>query len=436
MADGRLFLFAAATLVPFGRVADMYGAKRVFAAGILVYIFSAVVSGLAPNLSIVLVGRALTGVGAGMVFGTSIALLSLVFPTAERGKTIGVNVTAMFLGFIAGNLAGGFLSFYLGWRSLFFVALGLAVLDVIILASRVRGECELARSKAHDLPGMVLYSATIILAFFGLSSIGHDESVYSLLGCAVLGITFVGWERTRPSPLLMPSLIRNRDFALASVANLALQGALFSVPFMLSLYFQSVASFDSRVAGFFFIIPQSLTVALSPFEDQLADRLSPRSVAGVGCIVGASALLLLSVMDQGSSILVPISALALGGISIALFMPSVINWALSRVARSDYGVASSFTETTRLAGMTLSNAVFIVVSGLLLGSSPLDSAHASEFVGVVRASAFVFLVLCVFAAGVAIIGLRGRRRHGPTMPEIREENEVLESNGLSPGRTQ
>jgi MFS family permease len=113
------FLAAATFLVPLGRFADIYGVKKIFTAGIMIYGFSAFLCALAPSILFLIAARFLTGIGAAMIFGTSIALLSLVFPEEDRGIAIGINVTAMSAGFLLGFLAGGYLTSSVGWRGIF-----------------------------------------------------------------------------------------------------------------------------------------------------------------------------------------------------------------------------------------------------------------------------------------------------------------------------
>jgi len=151
------FIAAAALLIPFGRVADIRGSKKVFTGGMVVYLVAAAVSGLAPGIFFLIAGRAIAGVGAAMVFGTSLALLSLVFPEEERGRAIGINIAAMFTGFAMGLLAGGVIASWASWRYLFAVVAIIAVVNIAIILSRVRGECELARETGYDPLGMAKY---------------------------------------------------------------------------------------------------------------------------------------------------------------------------------------------------------------------------------------------------------------------------------------
>ena len=107
------FLSAAGFLVPLGRIADMHGAKKVFLTGIGVYLLSSVLCIIAPSLPFLTAAWFITGIGGGMIFSTSIALLSLAFPESERGRALGMNVTGMFLGFLLGFFLGGLLTYWL-----------------------------------------------------------------------------------------------------------------------------------------------------------------------------------------------------------------------------------------------------------------------------------------------------------------------------------
>jgi len=124
------FIAAAVFLVPFGKIADTRGVKKVFTQGIIVYLISAVLCIIAPDMQFLTAARCITGIGAGMIFGTSIALLSLVFPESEQGKAIGINVGAMSGGFLLGFLLGGILTFYFGWRTIFLLTLPVEILVI------------------------------------------------------------------------------------------------------------------------------------------------------------------------------------------------------------------------------------------------------------------------------------------------------------------
>jgi MFS family permease len=401
------FLMAAACLVPFGRIADVRGAKKVFSAGLAIYVVSCLLSALSPDIYVLIAARALTGVGAAMIFGTSIALLGLVFPSEERGKAIGINVTAMFIGFTLGLLAGGLLSYYVSWRSIFLVVAVVAAIDLALVLMRLRGECELTRAKDYDLVGMALYSGGIVLTFYGLSEVDTLYGVLSLILGGAIVLAFILWERRHPRPLINKVVSGDPRLRLATVTNLMFQGGSFAIPFTLSLYLQYVSDLDSRYASFILIIPQTLMIVLGPVSGRLSDRWSSPLLAAIGCLLNLFGLLLVVGIGEGTSIVQTVLALLFIGAGTAFFMPAILNWALRKIPRGDFGVASAFTETSRLAGMTLSNAVIIVVFSVYLGGSAVNEGNIPEFITSVQAIFATFLVLTL---GGMALALWGRKR--------------------------
>ncbi len=407
------FIFAAALLVPFGRVADIRGSKKVFSSGMAVYLVASAVSGFAPGILVLIAGRALTGVGAAMVFGTSLALLSLVFPEKERGRAIGINIAAMFTGFALGLLAGGAIATYASWRYLFAIVALVAALNIIIIVSRVRGECELARTTSYDPVGMVLFIPGVLLFMYGLATIGQVTGIAALLGgVAGLGI-FYSWERRCSNPLIPRELLGSRNLVRAAGANIIFNGSAFGITFILSLYLQYVTGLDASTAGLVLLISQGLLIVLGPFTGRLSDRYPPHLVAALGAAVNAAAMLFLTGLSTSSSLPLIIGALALNGIGFALFMPSVVKWALLGVRREEYGLLTGLTETARLAGISVSNAIIIILFSLIMGNAAVSPGTIPGFIAAARISVAVYTLMAMAAMAAALWGSwRVMRRAG------------------------
>ena len=398
------FIAAAALLIPFGRVADIRGSKKVFTGGMVVYLVAAAVSGLAPGIFFLIAGRAIAGVGAAMVFGTSLALLSLVFPEEERGRAIGINIAAMFTGFAMGLLTGGVIASWASWRYLFAVVAIIAVVNIAIILSRVRGECELARETGYDPLGMALLIPGVLLFMYGLATVGKISGIIVLLiGIAGLAAFFT-WEHRCSNPLIPRVLLGSKNLRRAAGANIIFNGSAFGVTFILSLYLQLVTGLGAGEAGLFLLLSQGLLIVLGPYTGRLSDRYPPYRVAALGALVNAVAMLLLVGLSPDSSLALVIVSLALNGIGLALFMPSVVKWALRGVRREEFGLLTGLTETSRLAGISISNAVIIILFSLITGSATIGAASATEFITAVRASVAVYAVMAVVALVIALWG--------------------------------
>lgn len=404
------FIVAAALLIPFGRIADVRGSKRVFTAGMAVYIVAAAVSGFAPGILALIAGRALAGVGAAMVFGTSLALLSLVFPEEERGRAIGINVAAMFAGFAAGLLAGGAIAAYASWRYLFVIVVVVAALDFVIIVSRVRGECELARTRSYDFPGMALLVPGVLLFMTGLSVIGKTAGLIALpAGIACLSV-FLVRERRSANPLIPRDLLGSRNLIRAASTNAIFNASAFGVTFILSLYLQYVAGFDAGMAGLLLLISQGLLIFLGPFTGRLSDRYPPPLVAAVGAGINAIGMFMLVLLSPDSSLALVIASLVLNGLGLALVMPAVVKWALLQVRREEYGVVTGLSETARLSGIGISNAVVIVLFSLIMGTAAVSPETIPQFIGAARACVIVYGVIGITGMAIGLWAWRGGKR--------------------------
>ena len=394
------FVAAAVFLVPIGKIADTFGVKKVFTLGIIVYFISAFLCITAPDIRFLTIARCITGIGAGMIFGTSIALLSLVFPESERGKAIGINVGAMSGGFLLGFLLGGVLTFYSGWRTIFFLTIPVEILVIWLIFTRIRGECELVRTRHLDVPGMIVYGLTIFLIMFGFSMLPQLNGILILLFGAVCLILFLVREYRLNNPLIDMSVLgKNRLFMTSNLIVLLFNASNFGVIFLTSLYLQDIRNLDPRAAGVILLTTVIFMVLLSPFAGTLSDRLEPVIVIGTGAALSSAGLIIYTFLDTRSSLLLVILALSLVGAGIAFCQSPVVRTTVSSVPKGMYGLASGMIETMRLLGMTISISVSGIVFAVFLGNTHITASLFPVFMQSFRLSFMIFFgisVLCLF----------------------------------------
>ncbi len=366
------FLAAAMFLVPFGRIADIYGVKKVFTIGIAVYFASALLAAAAPSAPALIGARFLTGIGAAMIFGTSFALLSLVLPETERGTALGTNIAANYTGFALGFLLGGLLTAYLSWRAIFLFTLPIAVLVLWLLRTRLTGECALSSGKHLDLPGVVLNVTMLLLIMVGFSLLpGAGGILTLLLGLVALGI-FTVWELRSRSPIIdLRLLARNRCFARTIGSVLIFNTATFAGIYLFSLYLQYIRGLSPETAGLILLTSTLITAFLVRFSGRLADMTRPHLVASGGIVITATGLLLLTGLNQSTPLGVVLFALVMLSAGIAFFQPPIYSAAIGAIGREMYGAVSGMVETMRLLGMTISMAITITVFARYFGESAI-----------------------------------------------------------------
>lgn len=389
-------LSAAAFLVPLGKLADIHGRRAVFVRGLAVYGLTSLGCALAPSAPWLLAGRAAQGLGGAMIFGTSVALLTSVFPPERRGAALGVNVAAVYLGLSLGPFLGGVMTSWLGWRSVFWANAVLGVLTALVAARGLRGEWAEARDERLDVAGSLLYGTALVLLMLGLGSLPGGRGAILLGGGGLLLLAFLLWERRTPHPVLdVGLLLGNRVFALSNAAALVNYAATFAVGFLLSLFLQEVEGLSAPAAGTVLVMQPALQALVSPFAGRLSDRVEARYVASTGMGLIAVGLAALSFVGAGTPRPLILGCLAFLGCGFGLFSSPNTNAVMGSVERRSYGVASATLATMRLVGQMLSMGMAALALGLLVGHGVSIAERPEAFVTAMRACFVVFALLCV-----------------------------------------
>ena len=409
-------LASASTLVPFGRMADLHGRKRLFLYGMMVWTAFSLLCALMPTGPALIAMRFGQGVGGGMIFGTSVAILTSVYPPSDRGRVLGISVAAVYLGMSVGPFVGGLITSTLGWRAIFLLNVPLGLVVVAVTASKLKGEWAGARGERFDLPGAAVYMVMIMSVVVGFAVLpGWDGFALLLAGMAILG-AFVAWERRTPSPVLDIRMFSgNRVFAFSNMATLINYAATFAVGFFMSLYLQNIRGLSPETAGLVLLSQPIVQAALSPAAGRLSDRVEPRVVASVGMAMTFAGLLYLSTLKEGTPMSLVVGSLALLGLGFALFSSPNTNAIMGSVRRSHYGLASSMVSTMRGIGQTLSMGVASMLLGIYVGAHEVTgTAFHPEFMASFHVGFAVFAVLCLVGIFASLVrgNLRGPDGNG------------------------
>jgi len=404
-------LSAAMFLVPFGKIADIWGRKKVFVSGMAFYALTSLLCGLAPSTGALIALRALQGIGSTMVFATGVAILTSVFPPHERGKALGLNVTATYLGLSLGPFLGGLLTQTLGWRSIFFVQVPLSLFGVALTIWKLKGEWADAESKRFDWPGALLYGVGLVLFMLGLSALPALKGVLEVTG-GILGLgLFIAWQSRTASPLVNTSLFRgNPVFALSNLAALINYSATAAVTFLLSLYLQYIKGLSPRQAGVVLIAQPAMMALFSSLAGRLSDRVEPRLVASTGMALVTIGLGSFALLTGRTPLALVVGGLLVLGLGFALFSSPNMNAIMGSVGRQHYGVASAMVGTMRLTGQMLSMGIATLILALIVGQVQITPAYHPQFIHSVRVAFAIFAALCL--GGVFASLARGNMRSG------------------------
>lgn len=389
-------LAAAALLLPFGRLADIRGRRGVFLWGLVVHTLTSLFIAVAPTGAVLIALRAVQGAGGAMVFATSVALLVSAAPPRDRGRLLGINVAAVYLGLTVGPFAGGLLTHTFGWRSLFLAVAALGLITLVFAPRVLRAEKPQSAGEPFGLAASVLYSSALTALMLGFSFLPAAAGI----GCLAAGFAalafFVSLQARSTRPLLDVGLFRNnRVFALSNAAALINYSATFAVTFLMSLALQYSFGLDPRSAGLALIGQPLMMTIVSPLAGRMSDRIEPRVLASSGMAMLAVGLGALVFIDAHTPLWFIVALLAFIGIGFGLFSSPNTNAVMSSVPRSSYGVASSVLATMRLSGQMLSMGIVILVFATSLGKVRITPDQYPRFLGDARIAFGIFAILSV-----------------------------------------
>ena len=388
-------LAAAMFLVPFGKIADIHGRKRIFTYGVLTLTLASFLSAVSTSGTMLICFRVLQGIGSAMIFGTGIAILTSVFPAGERGKALGINVAAVYLGLSLGPFLGGLLTQHLGWRSVFLVNVPLGLTIIAFVWWQLDGEWAEARGERFDLVGSIIYSLSLVAIMYGFSALPAMLGA-SLILIGVLGIVaFVWWEARVEHPVLNMALFRgNTVFAFSNLAALINYSATFAVGFLMSLYLQYVRELSPQSAGLVLVSQPIVQAVFSPFAGRLSDRVESRTVASAGMGFTVVGLVLLAGLDDDTNLRFIVASLMLLGFGFALFSSPNTNAIMSSVEKRFYGVASATLGTMRLIGQMFSMGIAMLIFSLLMGKAQITPENYPSLLASAKLAFTIFAILC------------------------------------------
>jgi len=403
------YLLASAIFaVPFGRIADIYGMKKVFTYGIIIFTIASFLCAIAFSTSSLILFRIIQGFGSAMIFVTSLAIITSVYPPQERGKAIGYTIGAVYVGLSLGPALGGIMTQFLGWRSLFYLMVPFGLLVLALTVWKLKGEWAACQGEKFDIPGTILYSIALLTFMLGFSELPGMLGILLII-IGIIGLAaFVILELRIKLPVFDMKLFKNRLFAFSSLAALINYMATFAVVFLLSLYLQYIKGFDASSAGIILIAQPVIMAILAPIAGRLSDKYDPRIIATIGMTLSTIGLAQFIFLGQNTDIIFILSGLVVLGAGFGLFSSPNTNAIMGSVERRFLGIASATVSTMRLIGQTLSMGIAILIFSLFIGKVIIAPENYPQLLTSVQIAFTIFTILCFIGI---FISFAGRRRN-------------------------
>jgi MFS family permease len=412
---GAYAITLAGFLMLMGRAGDVYGQKRVFVWGVVLFTVASFLGGLAPSLLFLILSRAVQGIGAAMTTVTAFALFIGLFPEGkQRNRALGLLVAIISGGFAAGAVAGGVLTVTLGWRSVMYVNVPIGIATALLFQRLLPSAPGWAKGQRLDVPGALTVTAGIILLVYGLTNaaavgFGSELTAIPLVLSAVILAGFVAIESRTKHPLVPLSFLRRGSILVSNTLALALTSMVGGIAFILTIYLQEILGYSALYAGLG-TLPGALIFFLVGGwgASRVIGRLGARKTLLIStALVTAGVVMLLPISPQGSyfGILPGMSVWALGA---SIGFPAVNIAAVSGTKRGEEGLASGVVNTSFRIGFPLGLAVFLTVAGAFDPLGAIGATGAAATAGVVVG--FQYALAAGALLGVLAFALASRIR--------------------------
>ena len=369
-------------IITMGRLGDLYGRRRFYSIGFLIFVTGSAICGLSQSPGQLIFFRAVQALGGSMIAANGRAIVSVNLPHEERGRALGLTSTAFHIGFLTGPSLGGFLIDTIGWRWIFYINLPFSLCGAY-LAWKVVPETRSKEKTRIDIPGAILLllsNALFIYAIDQLPRVGWGHPVFlSCLSFSVVGlILLLRTESRAAAPILNLSMFRSRLFSAGITSLFLVSGTLSAINFLLPFFLQNLLGYSPSQVGWIIVADSVIIMIMAPIAGAWSDRLGSRLLCTIGCAVIVAAQFFLASLSTDASLMRIIFPLALWGVGWALFNAPNQSSMLGAVHPATIGAAAGMIATTARAGGAMGVALSATLFGYLLSAAGLSSSQIAS----------------------------------------------------------
>lgn len=383
--------------IPFGRIGDIYGRKRIFQYGLIIFTISSFISSFSTSGEMFLFLRIFQAIGNAMIFANLNAMISSAFPVNERGKAFGLTSMSVFVGLILGPILGGVITEIVGWRTLFYMDTFIGIIAAYAI-TRFKYDWIDAAGEKLDILGSFLLGISLIAILYGFSDFTSNYSLFLVIG-GIIGISlFYFTEKRADFPLINLDLFKIKRFTFGNITAFINYGAFVSVGFILTLYLQYLKGYSPITAGLIVSVQSIVMILVSPFAGRLSDKIDPGSVSTAGMVLTTIGVALMTLITFENALYLGGVSLVIFGSGIGLFYSSNTKMVMSAVDKKYFGVASATLSDMRSMGQIFGMGIVMIVISTILGNVEIIPSNYPELITSLRISLVAIAVLS--AAGI------------------------------------
>ncbi len=409
----------AVLLATGGRLGDIFGRRRTFLIGVVIFAASSAAAGLAPGTGTLIASRVAQGIGGALMMPATLSIVTNAFEPHERGKAIGTWAGVSALALAIGPVLGGLLTEHVSWRAIFYINIPVAIGAILATLFAVKESRDESVGREVDYLGVVTLTAgltALVLALIEGNSWGWDSTaIVGLFAVSVaMLVAFVAIERRVKAPIVEFPLFASRNFVGANLVALIVTFAMLAQFFFIAIYLQNILGLSPVEAGVRFLPATLMIVAIAPVAGRLTDRVGPRWLIGAGLTLVSISLYWLTTIEIGTTYGDIWPSFVLMGIGMALVMSPMSTAAMNAVDVAKAGVASGILSMNRMIGGSLGVAV---IGAVFQAEAPRGARDPVAFVHAFSNAMWVATGVAILGAVVAIALLRGRAEHRPDPAE-------------------
>lgn len=403
------FLSIAIFSLPFGKIAGKVGLKKTFYLGLLILGLASFGAAISNSVEILIFFRALQGLGIAILNVSTLAILTESMPISERGKGIGIITAVAYVGLIASEVIGGFLTHNFGWQSVFLVVIPFLALTAAITYFKVPDEWKFMKKDKFDYVGALIFAVAISLAIYGLTTIYALTGVILIIISIILFLIFGLWELRAKDPMYPVKILKNKEFTFANIAAILCSFATFAILYLVTYHLQIIKALTTQDTGVItMLLPISMAIS-TVIAGRLSDRFNPHIIASSGLGLVLIALVALSILDAGSSLVVIIMAIILQGIGYGMFISPNTNIVVSSLPSKLSSIASATVSTTRVIGESLSLSMKTLIFAIIMGSLAIAPENSTSLILSSQIVTVLATIICVFAIVFSLIGVNSKK---------------------------
>jgi len=404
-------LASACFVLPAGKLSDRFGRRRMFCLGLLVCCVACLIGGAAFNGYMILIARALQGIGGALIFAAAIALLVSVPPDDQKVRVMGLYISVVYIGMVSGPLFGGILIEHLNWRWVFYLP-GIALfvltfLGLVFIHWERYGDTQ-SRIRLLDVS---LYVGALMLIAFGVFDAGIIKGQLLLALGALSFVTFCWFQSKRCDPLLQVELFTNsRVYTILGFAHFLAYASILALPFTLTLYLQFIKGIDAQSTGLILLTQALCTAAVAPTAGWLSVRVRSRYLIFSGIIMFVTACVILASIKVTTPVWLIVLALALIGVGVGIMDAPIVHASMSTVTEELLGSASATLNGLRTLGGLLGMSIISYLMGVHLNNAPVEPAVYPQLMVVVEQFFIASLGLAILCLALLVYGVLTRQR--------------------------